>query len=224
MFARYSLIGALAAAVGALAAGQPRGPGRAGRRRSSPRSRRMFVALRRARRRRRPALRAHSRWRRPPAAGTSRSPRSGPSRAHRLQAGGAVQRRCLRRRLRRCSRCWRSGCSTASACRWRRAGLFFFWSGVLSAFSFPVAAWLSRRIGLVNTMVFTHIPSSLCLILAARRAERSSSRWRCCCVRAALSQMDVPTRSSYVMAVVTPPERGRRGELHRRAAQPRRRA
>ena len=47
------------------------------------------------------------------------------------------------------------------------AGLFFFWSGVLAAFSFPVAAWLSRRIGLVNTMVFTHIPSSVCLILAA---------------------------------------------------------
>ncbi|TIO40393.1 MAG: MFS transporter, partial [Mesorhizobium sp.] len=47
------------------------------------------------------------------------------------------------------------------------AGVFFFWSGVLSAVSFPVAAWLSRRIGLVNTMVFTHIPSSICLILAA---------------------------------------------------------
>ena len=47
------------------------------------------------------------------------------------------------------------------------AGLFFFWSNTLSAFSFPVAAWLSQRIGLVNTMVFTHIPSSLCLILAA---------------------------------------------------------
>jgi MFS family permease len=47
------------------------------------------------------------------------------------------------------------------------AGLFFFWSGVLAAFSFPVAAWLSRHVGLVNTMVFTHIPSSLCLILAA---------------------------------------------------------
>ena len=47
------------------------------------------------------------------------------------------------------------------------AGLFFFWSGVLAAFSFPVAAWLARRIGLVNTMVFTHIPSSLFLIAAA---------------------------------------------------------
>ena len=38
---------------------------------------------------------------------------------------------------------------------------------MLSAFSFPVAAWISRRIGLINIMVFTHIPSSLCLILAA---------------------------------------------------------
>ena len=44
-----------------------------------------------------------------------------------------------------------------------QAGIFFFWSGVLSAFSFPVAAWLSRRIGLINTMVFTHIPASIAL-------------------------------------------------------------
>jgi MFS family permease len=86
------------------------------------------------------------------------------------------------------------------------ASLFFFWSGVLSAFSFPVAAWLSRRIGLVNTMVFTHIPSSLCLILAAF----APTLWLALAlllVRAALSQMDVPTRSSYVMAVVTEAER-----------------
>ena len=47
------------------------------------------------------------------------------------------------------------------------AGLFFFWAGALSALSYPVAAWLSQRIGLVNTMVYTHMPSSLCLILAA---------------------------------------------------------
>ena len=47
------------------------------------------------------------------------------------------------------------------------AGVFFFWSSTLSAFSFPVAAWIARRIGLVNTMVFTHIPSSIFLILAA---------------------------------------------------------
>jgi MFS family permease len=86
------------------------------------------------------------------------------------------------------------------------AGLFFFWSGVLSAFSFPVAAWLSRRIGLVNTMVYTHIPSSLCLILAAV-APNLEVALVLLLVRAALSQMDVPTRSSYVMAVVTPAER-----------------
>src|SRR6266480_5484809 len=47
------------------------------------------------------------------------------------------------------------------------AGLFFFWSSTLSAFSYPVAAWIARRVGLVNTMVFTHIPSSVFLILAA---------------------------------------------------------
>jgi MFS family permease len=86
------------------------------------------------------------------------------------------------------------------------AGLFFFWSGVLSAFSFPVAAWLSRRIGLVNTMVFTHIPSSLCLILAAV-APSLPIALGLLLLRAALSQMDVPTRSSYVMAVVTEAER-----------------
>jgi MFS family permease len=86
------------------------------------------------------------------------------------------------------------------------AGVFFFWSGVLSAFSFPVAAWLSRRIGLINTMVFTHIPSSIALMLAAVAPTRSVAL-ALLLVRAALSQMDVPTRSSYVMAVVTQAER-----------------
>jgi MFS family permease len=86
------------------------------------------------------------------------------------------------------------------------ASLFFFWSGVLSAFSFPVAAWMSRHIGLVNTMVFTHIPSSVCLILAAISPTLPVAL-SLLLVRAALSQMDVPTRSSYVMAVVTEAER-----------------
>jgi MFS family permease len=86
------------------------------------------------------------------------------------------------------------------------ASLFFFWTGVLSAFSFPVAAWIGSRIGLVNTMVYTHIPSSLCLIAAA---FVPSVEWALglLLVRATLSQMDVPTRSSYVMAVVTEAER-----------------
>jgi len=86
------------------------------------------------------------------------------------------------------------------------AGLFFFWSSTLGAFSFPVAAWIARRVGLVNTMVFTHIPSSIFLILAAF-APNLSIALALLLLRAALSQMDVPTRTSYVMAVVTPPER-----------------
>jgi hypothetical protein len=86
------------------------------------------------------------------------------------------------------------------------ASLFFFWSSTLGAFSFPVAAWLSKRIGLVNTMVFTHIPSSLFLILAVF-APNLIVALALLLLRSALSQMDVPTRTSYVMAVVTPAER-----------------
>ena len=86
------------------------------------------------------------------------------------------------------------------------AGTIFFWTGVLSAFSYPVAAWISARIGLVNTMVFTHLPANLFLLLT----PFAPTLWMAIVLllaRAALSQMDVPTRTSYVMAVVTPGER-----------------
>jgi len=86
------------------------------------------------------------------------------------------------------------------------AGVFFFWTSVLSALSFPLAGAVARRIGLVNTMVFTHIPSSVCLIAAAF-APNLAVVLGLLLVRAALAQMDVPTRTSYVMAVVTPEER-----------------
>ncbi|MCK9381896.1 MAG: MFS transporter [Sulfuritalea sp.] len=86
------------------------------------------------------------------------------------------------------------------------AGIFFFWVGVLNALSLLAAPWVARRIGLLNTMVFTHIPSSLLLILAAV-APSLSLALGFLLLRAALSQMDVPTRSAYVMAVVTPAER-----------------
>jgi MFS family permease len=86
------------------------------------------------------------------------------------------------------------------------ASAFFFWSNVLSALSYPVAARLGKRFGLVNTMVFTHIPSSLCLIVAAFLPSLAAVL-TLLLVRSALSQMDVPTRTSYVMAVVTPAER-----------------
>lgn len=86
------------------------------------------------------------------------------------------------------------------------AGLFFFWAGLLSAFSQLAAPWVAKRIGLVNTMVFTHIPSSVLLILAAL-ADSLPWALGLLLARAALSQMDVPTRTAFVMAVVTPPER-----------------
>lgn len=86
------------------------------------------------------------------------------------------------------------------------AGVFFFWVGILSAFSQLAAPWVAQRIGLLNTMVFTHIPSNVCLILAAL-APSSELAVGLLFARALLSQMDVPTRSAFVMAVVTPPER-----------------
>ena len=86
------------------------------------------------------------------------------------------------------------------------ASVFFFWSNTLAAFSYPVAARLAKRFGLVNTMVFTHIPSSICLILAAFLPNLTAVL-ALLLIRAALSQMDVPTRTSYTMAVVTPAER-----------------
>lgn len=86
------------------------------------------------------------------------------------------------------------------------AGRFFFWSGLLSAGSLLVAVPLARRFGLLNTMVFTHIPSSLCLIAAAFSPSLVATLVLLL-ARSALSQMDVPTRTAYVMAVVTPPER-----------------
>jgi MFS family permease len=86
------------------------------------------------------------------------------------------------------------------------ASVFFFWTSLLSAFSYPAAARIAKHIGLINTMVFTHIPSNICLILAALSPNLPVAL-ALLLVRSALSQMDVPTRSSYVMAVVTPPER-----------------
>ena len=68
------------------------------------------------------------------------------------------------------------------------------------------AGWLGQRIGLINTMVWTHIPASLALIAAAL-APTLESALALLLLRALLSQMDVPARSSYVMAVVAPEER-----------------
>ena len=86
------------------------------------------------------------------------------------------------------------------------AGNLFFWTGILTACSYVVAARIASRFGLVNTMVFTHLPSSLCLV-AIPFMPSLGYVVALLFVRSALSQMDVPTRSSYVMAIVPPAER-----------------
>jgi MFS family permease len=86
------------------------------------------------------------------------------------------------------------------------AGMFFFWTGLLSASSQLAAPAVARRIGLLHTMVFTHLPANACLVAAAF-APTLPVALAFLFVRSALSQMDVPTRTAYVMAVVTPAER-----------------
>ena len=79
-------------------------------------------------------------------------------------------------------------------------------AGILTAFSFLVAAKLADKIGLINTMVFTHIPSNILLILVAF-APTLPLAIVLYLARMALSQMDVPTRQSYIVAVVEENER-----------------
>lgn len=204
IFARYSLIGALAAAVGSLAAASPELMASLGIGQLTA-LKAMFVLYALLGilggvlyARIRPARREQAEPRAPHSA-------LGPSRGivYRLAALFSIDAFAGGFAVQSLLALWlfeRFGLSLATA------ALFFFWSGVFAAFSFPVAAWLSRRIGLVNTMVYTHVPSSLALILAAI-APSVEVALALLLVRAALSQMDVPTRSSYVMAVVTPPER-----------------
>jgi len=86
------------------------------------------------------------------------------------------------------------------------AGAIFFWTGILSALSYLAAVYIARRIGLVNTMVYTHLASSA-LLVSTPFAPGLGWVIALLLARSALSQMDVPTRSSYVMAVVSPSER-----------------
>ena len=201
VFARYSLIGALSAAAGALGAAMPDALASAGIGRIAA-FRLMFYAYALL------GVLAAILYRRLPrrqVGETRHSAPLGPSRAvvYRLAAlfsldafaGGFIVQSLLALWLFQ-----RFDLSLSAAAS------FFFWSSVLSAFSYPVAARLAQRVGLVNTMVFTHIPSSICLILAAF-APSLSVVVALLLVRSALSQMDVPTRTSYVMAVVTPAER-----------------
>ncbi len=94
----------------------------------------------------------------------------------------------------------RFGLSTADT-----AAVFFAVS-LLSAFSQLLAGPVAARIGLVRTMVFTHLPANLFLVLAAF-ASSAGVAIACLLVRSLFSQMDVPARQALVMAVVTPEER-----------------
>lgn len=202
LFARYSLTGALAAALGALAAGIPDGLAELGIDRLAA-LRIMFlvygatgVAI----------WMLYARLPRPPVYSASHAPAPlGPSRPIVVKlaalfsvdafAGGLVVHSLLALWLFQ-----RFQLSLTAA------GAFFFWAGLLTALSQLAAPWVARRIGLLNTMVFTHIPASLALITASF-ASRLEVALGLLLLRAALSQMDVPVRSAYVMAVVTPPER-----------------
>ena len=202
LFARYSLIGAFSAAIGALAAALPGWLATHSGLSFLAAMRAMFFVY---------ALIGVALWvlyaRLPlhqPQSGGAATP-LGPSRGIVIRlallfsvdafAGGLVVNALLSLWLMQ-----RFGLSPGAA------GQFFFFAGLLTTASQLVAVPLARKIGLLNTMVFTHIPSSLCLIAAAF-APSLALTLGLLLVRSALSQMDVPTRTAYVMAVVTPPER-----------------
>jgi MFS family permease len=89
-------------------------------------------------------------------------------------------------------------------------GAIFFGGNVLAGISALSASWLARRIGLINTMVFTHIPSNIVLMLVPLMPNLQLTI-AMLLLRFSISQMDVPTRQSYTMAVVDPAERSAAG-------------
>ena len=203
LFARYSVLGAMCAAFGALAAGVPDGLVRAAGFERVDVLRGMFVLYGGI------GLAVLWLYRRPRTsdAGPQKTATQplGPSRAAVVRlaalfsvdsfAGGLVVNSLMALWLFQ-----RFGFSLA------QAGAFFFWTGLLGAASQLVAPLVARRFGLLNTMVFTHIPANVCLVLAAM-VHSLPLALGLLFVRSALSQMDVPTRTAYVMAVVTPAER-----------------
>ncbi len=86
------------------------------------------------------------------------------------------------------------------------AGSFFFVAGLLGATSQLASSWLAARIGRINTMVFTHIPANVFVVIAAMMPNLHLTLMFLL-LRFALSSMDVPARQSFVMAVVPPEER-----------------
>jgi len=85
-------------------------------------------------------------------------------------------------------------------------GSIFFVANILAGISALLAVRLANRVGLINTMVFTHIPSNVLLILVPLMPTLPLAV-AVLLLRFSISQMDVPTRQSYTMAVVSPDER-----------------
>lgn len=85
-------------------------------------------------------------------------------------------------------------------------GIIFFLTQITTAISFLMAAKIASRIGLLNTMVFTHLPSNI-LLIAVAFAPTLYSAVTLLLARHSLSQMDVPTRQSYIVAVIDPGDR-----------------
>jgi MFS family permease len=88
----------------------------------------------------------------------------------------------------------------------QQLAVLFFAARALNAASHVAAAWMARRFGLLNTMVLTHLPSSL-LLMAAPAAPSGALAAALFLGRESLVEMDVPTRQSYVMAIVPPSRR-----------------
>ena len=86
------------------------------------------------------------------------------------------------------------------------AAIVFFVASLLSGFSQLGSTWLAARIGLIRTMVYTHLPANAFLVLAAFMPTAPLAI-TCLLLRTAFSQMDVPARQAYVMAIVPPEER-----------------
>ena len=93
-----------------------------------------------------------------------------------------------------------------------KLGLIFFWANVLAGISALLASRLAMRIGLVRTMVVTHLPSNVLLILVPLMPNLTLAVL-VLLMRFSISQMDVPTRQSYTMAVVRPEERSAAGGI-----------
>jgi MFS family permease len=93
-----------------------------------------------------------------------------------------------------------------------KLGVIFFWANLFAGVSALLASRLASRIGLIKTMVFTHLPSNILLILVPLMPNLSLAVLLLL-IRFSISQMDVPTRQSYTMAVVSPEERSAAGGI-----------